>query len=186
MSESRRSRGSALTPEQREKIQAIREQSRTAEARERETEVRAHYADRPNLSELIRRGEVDPARMTTMGALAALHKALATARRAREAKGLSLSDVARRAKMPLPSLSRLESGKNPNFTFETLARYAAAVGLDLEIRVLDREEPAQDGGQPTTVISSAGDLTDVVNSLSMDVLRLSEIVKGQSAGSGSS
>jgi hypothetical protein len=35
-------------------------------------------------------------------------------------------------------LSRLESGKNPRPTFETLARYAAGVGLDVEIVVRDR------------------------------------------------
>jgi transcriptional regulator with XRE-family HTH domain len=178
-----RSRGSDLTPEQREKIQGIRQQARTAEAREREVKVRAHYANRPDLAELIRRGEADPARITTMGALAALHKALATVRRAREAKGLTLSDVARRAKMPLPSLSRLESGKNPNFTFETLARYAAAVGLDLEIQLHDREASTPELGQSTTSVSSAEDLAEVVDSLAIDVQRLSAIVKGQSPGS---
>jgi transcriptional regulator with XRE-family HTH domain len=183
MSESRPSRGASLTSQQREKIRAIREQSRTAEAREREAELRTHYADRPDLAELIRRGEADPARITTMGALTALHRALAVARRARQTKGLSLSEVARRANMPLPSLSRLESGKNPNFTFETLARYAAAVGLDLEIRLHDRASSGSAVSQSTTVISSAAEeLVEVVDSLSMDVQRLSAIVKGQSAG----
>jgi transcriptional regulator with XRE-family HTH domain len=118
-----------------------------------------------------------------MGALAALHKALAIARRAREAKGLSLSEVARRAKMSLPSLSRLESGKNPNFTFETLSRYAAAVGLDLEIQLHDREESPPESGRQTTSVSSAEDLAEVVDSLTIDVQRLSAIVKGQSPGS---
>jgi transcriptional regulator with XRE-family HTH domain len=180
------SRALDLTPGQREKIKTIRQRARTPEAREREVEVRARYADKPDLAKLVRRGEVDPDRIITMGALAALHKALAATRRAREAKGLSLSDVARRARMPLPSLSRLESGKNPNFTFETLAHYAAAVGLDLEIRVSDREADAPQSGQPTTVVSSAeelAELAEMVNSLSMDVQRLSAIVKGQSAAS---
>jgi transcriptional regulator with XRE-family HTH domain len=108
--------------------------------------------------------------------LAALHKALAAVRRARVAKGLSLSDVARRAKMPLPSLSRLENGKNPNFTFETLARYTAAVGLDLDIAVRDRAASPAKVGDPRVVNASAEELADVVNALSMDVQRLSAIV----------
>jgi transcriptional regulator with XRE-family HTH domain len=183
MRDNRGPRGSDLTSEQLEKIKVVRQQSRTPKAREREAEVRARYADKPDLAELVRRGEVDPHRTTTMGALAALHKALATVRRAREAKGLTLSDVARRAKMPLPSLSRLESGKNPNFTFETLARYAAAVGLDLEIQLHDREASTPELGQSTTSVSSAEDLAEVVDSLAIDVQRLSAIVKGQSPGS---
>src|SRR5947207_8839227 len=133
-----KARESALTPEQRARIEAIRAANRTPEARARQAAIREQYADRPGLEELIQRGEVDPERITTMGAVGALLKATAAVRRVRETKGLSLTDVSRRSGLPLPALSRLEAGKNPRPTFETLARYAAGVGLDLEIIVRER------------------------------------------------
>jgi transcriptional regulator with XRE-family HTH domain len=177
MGESRKSRELNLTSEQREKIKALRQQARSPEARSRQAAIRAHYADKPDLAELIRRGDVNPDRMTTMGALAALHRALAAVRRARIAKGLSLSDVARRAGMPLPSLSRLENGKNPNFTFETLARYTAAVGLDLDIVIRDRVASLGKVSEPRVDSAPAEELAEVVDALSIDVQRLSAIVK---------
>ncbi len=51
-----------------------------------------------------------------------------------------MTEVSRRSGLPLPALSRLESGKNPRPTFETLARYAAGVGLELDIVVRERRE----------------------------------------------
>jgi transcriptional regulator with XRE-family HTH domain len=140
MDAERKPRGSNLTPEQRARIEAIRAASRTPEARARQAAIREEYADRPGLDALIRAGKVDPGRVTTMGALGALLKATAEVRRAREAKGLSLTEVSRRSGLPLPALSRLESGKNPRPTFETLARYAAGVGLEIDVVVRERAE----------------------------------------------
>jgi transcriptional regulator with XRE-family HTH domain len=138
MGAERTARGSDLTPEQKARIEAIRAANRTPEARARQAAIREQYADKPGLDELIRRGEVDPERITTMGAMGALLKATAAVRRAREARGLSLTEVARRSGLPLPTLSRLESGKNPRPTFETLARYAAGVGLEVDVVVRER------------------------------------------------
>jgi transcriptional regulator with XRE-family HTH domain len=132
-----KARSLELTPEQQERIEAIRAAHRTPEARARQAAIREEYADRPGLDELIRRGEVDPDRITTMGAVGALLKAAVAVRKARDAKGLSLTEVSRRSGLPLPTLSRLESGKNPRPTFETLSRYAAGVGLELEVVVRD-------------------------------------------------
>jgi transcriptional regulator with XRE-family HTH domain len=140
MDAERKPRGSNLTPEQRARVEAIRAASRTPEARARQAAIREEYVDRPGLDTLIRGGKVDPGRITTMGALGALLKATAEVRRAREAKGLSLTEVSRRSGLPLPALSRLESGKNPRPTFETLARYAAGVGLEIDIVVRERAE----------------------------------------------
>jgi transcriptional regulator with XRE-family HTH domain len=147
-------RGTDLTPEQRARIEAIRAESRTPEARARQAAIREEYADRPGLDELVRRGQADPERVTTMGALGALVKATADVRRARQAKGLSLTEVSRRSGLPLATLSRLESGKNPRPTFETLARYAAGVGLDLAISVRERgESPRQPSGPEDEVLA---------------------------------
>ena len=133
-----KARETDLTPEQQARIAAIRAANHTPEARARQAAIREQYADRPGLDALVQRGEVDPERITTMGAVGSLLKATAAVRRAREAKGLSLTEVSRRSGLPLPALSRLESGRNPRPTFETLARYAAGVGLDVKIVVRDR------------------------------------------------
>jgi hypothetical protein len=100
-------RGSDLSPEQRARIEAIRTNNRTPDARAREAAIRAEYADKPGLDELIRLGKVDPDGITKMGALGALLKATTSIRKAREAKGLSLTEVSRRSRLPLPALSRL-------------------------------------------------------------------------------
>ncbi|HEX3600578.1 MAG TPA: helix-turn-helix transcriptional regulator [Lacipirellulaceae bacterium] len=54
-------------------------------------------------------------------------------RAAREARGLSLADILERTGMTREALSRLENNEAPNPTVRTLARYAAAVGLELHL-----------------------------------------------------
>ena len=83
MGTERRPRGSDLTPEQRTRIEAIRAANRTPEARAREAAIREEYTDKPGRDELVRRGEIDPERTTTMAALGALLKATAAVRRVR-------------------------------------------------------------------------------------------------------
>ena len=56
---------------------------------------------------------------------------------AREAKGLSLTDVFRRTGMDRSALSKLENATNDNPTIDTLLRYAEVVGKRLDIRVVD-------------------------------------------------
>lgn len=51
----------------------------------------------------------------------------------RERRGLSLADMLRRTGMTREALSRLENNETPNPTIRTLARYAAAVGLELHL-----------------------------------------------------
>ena len=51
---------------------------------------------------------------------------------------MSLTDLADRSGIALATLSRLEAGKNPNPTFETLSRIATALGLELKLDVVDR------------------------------------------------
>jgi ribosome-binding protein aMBF1 (putative translation factor) len=52
-------------------------------------------------------------------------------RKAREAAGLSAAEVARRTGLAAETISRLETGAYTNPTYQTLARYAAAVGVRL-------------------------------------------------------
>jgi DNA-binding phage protein len=51
----------------------------------------------------------------------------------RERRGLSLADILQRTGMSREALSRLENHRSPNPTVRTLARYAAAVGLELHL-----------------------------------------------------
>ena len=56
---------------------------------------------------------------------------------AREAKGLSLTDVTELTHMDPSALSKLESGQRQNPTVETLVRYAEAVGKRLVVTLAD-------------------------------------------------
>lgn len=54
-------------------------------------------------------------------------------RDAREAAGLTLAEVAVRTGMATETLSRLETGTATNPTWQTLGRYAAAVGCKIQL-----------------------------------------------------
>ncbi len=58
--------------------------------------------------------------------------------------GSAWSEISRRSGIDLASLSRLEAGKNPNPTFETLSRYAHALGLRLDLSLAQRSVPVAD------------------------------------------
>jgi DNA-binding XRE family transcriptional regulator len=51
----------------------------------------------------------------------------------RERRGLSLADMMRLTGMTRESISRLENDRKPNPTMLTLARYATALGLELQV-----------------------------------------------------
>jgi DNA-binding XRE family transcriptional regulator len=56
-----------------------------------------------------------------------------TLKEARTAAGLTLKAVAARSRLRMETLSRMELGKVPNPTVDTLNRYAAAVGYTLSL-----------------------------------------------------
>lgn len=56
-------------------------------------------------------------------------------RQERERKGLSLTEVAERSGLTRAMLSKLENGRNPNPTLDTLARYALAMDMELKLSV---------------------------------------------------
>src|SRR5262249_27347850 len=63
---------------------------------------------------------------------------LAGLREERQRQCLTLRDLAERTGIDEPALSRLETGKNLNPTWETLARVAKALGLAFEVGLKDR------------------------------------------------
>jgi len=56
---------------------------------------------------------------------------------AREERGLSLADLTELTGMDTSALSKLETGRRPNPTLETLIRYAEAVGKRLVVSLAD-------------------------------------------------
>ena len=102
-----------LTPQEVVKYKAIREQ--VAE----------------ELSDLIIRHH------ERMASLDHLHELLMQLRAAREAKGLSLSDLTELTGMDRSALSKLETGQRANPTVDTLVRYAEAVGKRLVVSLAD-------------------------------------------------
>ena len=124
-------------------IRRIRARSRTSEEIAAEELVRERLRDRPSVEALTRAGELDGERIMTLAAEESLLKGLIELRRARLRAGLSLSEISRKSGIDLASLSRLEGGKNPNPTFETLSRYADARGLRVELSLVEVEAPAR-------------------------------------------
>jgi ABC-type phosphate transport system auxiliary subunit len=67
-----------------------------------------------------------------------LSEALKLLRRERERQGLSLADVQQRTGIDRSALSRLETATEPNPTFNTLQRYANALGKEFVVALVDR------------------------------------------------
>ena len=122
-------------------LKRITARPRTAEEIAEEERVRETFRDRPSIRTLIERGEIDPERIMTGSAEESLLKGLVELKQARQDRGLTLSEISRRSGIDLASLSRLEGGKNPNPTFETLSRYADALGLRLELSLVETGVP---------------------------------------------
>ena len=106
-------RNRKLTPEEAAKYRAIRDQ--VAE-------------ELPDL--IVRHHE-------RMVSLDQLQELLMQLKAAREAKGLSLSDLTELTGMDRSALSKLETGQRANPTVETLVRYAEAVGKRLVVSLAD-------------------------------------------------
>lgn len=106
-----------------------RDRRLTAEEAAKYRAVREQVAE--ELPELIARHH------QRVAALDKIEELLKQLRAAREERGLSLGDVSERSGMDRSALSKLESGDRPNPTVETLVRYADAVGLRLEVSLID-------------------------------------------------
>jgi DNA-binding XRE family transcriptional regulator len=106
------------TPQHQQEIEAIRERFRR---------------DRPSLQKLRDSGDVSE--VVTQGEYVGLLVMLAALKRHREAKGLSLADVAERCGMDRSAVSRLENGVYLNPTLDTVYCYAAAIGTEIAFSV---------------------------------------------------
>lgn len=102
----------------------------TAEERAEHRAIREKFEkERPTLHQLIENeGYIGP---FPHGSFFDLLAALGELKKAREAAGLSLADVAERSGIDKAALSRLENGVHDNPTILTLLRYAAALGKRL-------------------------------------------------------
>ena len=102
----------------------------TPEDRARHKATREKFQkERPTLQQLIDSGEY--AGPIPHGVYLSLMAAIIELKKAREAAGLSLADVAERSGIDKAALSRLENGVHDNPTVDTLMRYAAALGKKL-------------------------------------------------------
>ena len=106
-------RNDRLTPDEAAKYKAVREQAAA------------------ELPELVARHHERMASLDQLDVLFAQLKA------AREAKGLSLTDLTELTGMDRSAISKLETGGRPNPTVETLFRYAEAVGKRIMVSLAD-------------------------------------------------
>ena len=112
------------TPEQIAEHRAIRER---------------FQREKPTLEQLTTSGEYsDPIRGNEYWNLM---QTVATLKSAREAAGLSLSDVAKLTGMDRSAINRLENGQQANPTLRTLLRYARAVGKQVVLQVSEPTAP---------------------------------------------
>ena len=65
---------------------------------------------------------------------------IASARKAREERGLSITDIAQRMGVDHAAVSRLESGKQANPTVNTVMRYIEAIGLRVAWGLAERDD----------------------------------------------
>jgi transcriptional regulator with XRE-family HTH domain len=131
-----RARKGDLTADQRARVEAVRAKNRTPEARAEQARSReALDRERRETGTIKTTGDG-----TTMGELVAFRRFVMALRRERERLGLSLADVAARAKIDKAALSRLENGQQLNPTVNTLARYVRALGKTLTWGMTDDAE----------------------------------------------
>lgn len=104
----------------------------TAEERLRHQRIRQQVEEEK--SAIVARGRRAKARQ------ARLIEALAELKATRQAMGFSLSDIGERAGIEKSNLSRLENAPHPNPTVDTLMRYANAVGKEIVITLIDKNE----------------------------------------------
>ena len=113
---------------------------RTPEEVARLKAVREEFKDKPTLDQLLASGNyTEP---MPLGQYLQIRQLLAGLRKAREAAGLSLTEAAERAGMDKALASRLETGRQPNPTLDTVARYAAALGKRIVFAIVDAENGA--------------------------------------------
>jgi len=111
-----------------------RKVARSVEEKKRLAEIRRRFhAERPGLQDLIASG--DATEVVSHGEYLDLLAMLAKLKRHRQARGLSLTNVADSSGMDRSAVSRLENGQYLNPTIDTLYRYARAIGAEIGFSV---------------------------------------------------
>ena len=117
----------------------------TAADRARHKATRAEFEDCPTQEDLEASGDYDGP--IKSGAYFAVKIVIHELKKARLAAGLTLAAVSKITGMDQATLSRLENGRQPNPTVDTLWRYASAVGRQL---VLTHADAPASGNQKAT------------------------------------
>ena len=99
------------------------------EVRERAKNLRESLRHKPPLDEVFTPDELADASPFYF----ALRSFVAELRAARQEQGLTLADVAGRTGLAVETLSRLETGAIVNPTWQTLGKYAVAVGRRIRL-----------------------------------------------------
>ncbi len=107
----------------------------TTADRARHQAIREEFARCPTQEDLEASGEYEGP--IKNGAYFAVKVVLHELKQARQAAGLTLAAVAKLTGMDQATLSRLENGRQPNPTIDTLWRYAHAVGRQLVLTHAD-------------------------------------------------
>jgi DNA-binding XRE family transcriptional regulator len=99
------------------------------EVRNRARRARAALKGRPPIEQVLTPAELAEATPYYL----TLRAFVADVRAARQARGLTLAEVAARTGLAVETLSRLETGALVNPTWQTLTRYAVAVGCRVRL-----------------------------------------------------
>jgi DNA-binding phage protein len=105
----------------------------SADVKARGKALRAKLSNKPSIEELLTPDEIANATPFYFS----LRSFVQQLKEARERLGLTLAQVAEKSGMAEESLCRLETGKAGNPSFQTLAKYAAAVGVRLHLSADD-------------------------------------------------
>ena len=115
----------------------------TAADRARHKAIRQEFEHCPTQEDLEASGDYEGPLKS--GAYFAVKGLIHELKKAREAAGLTLTAVSKRTGMDQATLSRLENGRQPNPTIDTLWRYAQAVGRQLVLSQTERAEERPSG-----------------------------------------
>lgn len=117
----------------------------TAADRARHKAIREEVAHRPSQEDLEASGAYEGPLKS--GAYFRVKALIHELKQARKAAGLTLAAVSKRTGMDQATLSRLENGRQPNPTVDTLWRYARAVGRQLVLTHRAVEAPERRNGK---------------------------------------
>jgi ribosome-binding protein aMBF1 (putative translation factor) len=92
-----------------------------------------YQAEKPGIAEIEAAGGT----LIPLRDVLALQTFGAAIRSERQRQNLTLEQLAEKAGLDAPALSRIETGRNPNPTVETLSRLARALGKTLSVQLLD-------------------------------------------------